>query len=148
MSFLAAEISYGGVVVDVERRIPPPPRHDPVDEPLERRLLLGLVVGPPVVEPGSGLAYRHRAEQVLQSPLGVREPLHVEEDVVVGRRRQQRQPAARLLRHRRPEPPEGKVEAAGVELQPRLDPEPLEHGVRHPGHVAAGPRSRPARSAT
>lgn len=127
-----------GIVVDVERRIPPPPRDNPVDEPLERRLLLRLVVGPPVVEPGSGLAHGHGAEQVLQSPFRVREPLHVEEDVAVRRRRQQRQPAARLLGHLRPESPTREVEAAGLQLQLCLDPEPVEHGVRHPGHVAAG----------
>ena len=46
---LDRRLLVGGVVVDVERRVPPAPLDQPVDEPLERRALLPLVVRPPVV---------------------------------------------------------------------------------------------------
>ena len=84
-------------MVDVERRVPPPALHQPVDEPLEGRALLPLVVGPPVVEHGGDAVPTVTApEQVLQPALGVGKAFHVEEHVAVGGRRQQGEAAARL----------------------------------------------------
>ena len=86
----------GAVVVDVEAGMPRPARHDPVDEALERALLVRRVERPAGVVPAGPV--RH-PEQVLQTAVpreGV--AFDVEEYVAGRRRRQRREPLAPLDR--------------------------------------------------
>jgi hypothetical protein len=132
-------------VVDVKGGVPPPPLDQPVDEALEGRTLLLLVVVPPVVELGHDVvAHRHRAEEVLEPTRGIGKAFHVEEDVPVGGRREERQAPARLRRVRRAVAPQRLGVSARLELEPRLDPQPLEDLVRDLGHATrrVAPRER------
>ncbi len=87
---------------------------------------------------GRDLVHRHRPEEVLQSAFGVGKAFHVEEDVVVRRRRQQGEPAAQLAGRWLAQLPERQGAAARGELERRLRLEPLEHGGRYPVDSAIG----------
>ena len=105
------------VVVDVQVGVALEPLVHEVDELLERALLLRAVVAPEGVKPRLALVDRDRAEQVLEPVLVERVALHVEEEVALGGRRQEREAPAllgleQLVR--------GRAGAALVELQARL----------------------------
>lgn len=80
----------------------------------ERRLLGGMVVGPPVVE---GAVGRHHPEQIFQAALEERIALHVEEHVPSVRARQPVEPA---VGHQRQDLDRGVAGVAARDLQAGL----------------------------
>ena len=110
----------GAVVVDVEPGMLLPPRHDAVDEALERRFLARRVEGPVGVVravPGRG------AEQVLQAAVRrERVSFEVEEDIARRRPGQRRESLARL--DRRDELVDAVAFAPRLVLHPRLLADP------------------------